>query len=108
MRMSRSPQNGGFHKCSGGGPFFPARFTSPAMASRPVFASAVFESVVFESAMRAELAHDLAIVQSLRYPNSGRAARANAMCRFGDARRRKWPRLKLIGPSVRASAAALV
>jgi hypothetical protein len=22
MRISRSPQNGGFHKCTGGGPFF--------------------------------------------------------------------------------------
>src|SRR5690348_8192354 len=37
MRMSRSPQKGGFHRCTGGGPFFPALLTTPAMASRPVF-----------------------------------------------------------------------
>src|SRR5882762_874802 len=59
MRISRSPQNGGFHRCSGGGPLLAALFTAPVMASRPVFASA----------MQAELAHDLAIVQGLRYQN---------------------------------------
>src|SRR5258707_2979872 len=63
--MSRSPQNGGFHKCSGGGPLAPARFTAPVMASRAVFASA----------MHPELAHDLAIVQGLRYQNPAPGSR---------------------------------
>src|SRR6266702_1621793 len=35
MRMSRSPQNGGFHKCTGGGPLRAAAPAAPAMASRP-------------------------------------------------------------------------
>src|SRR5947207_13238895 len=41
MRMSRSPQNGGFHKCTGGGPFSPARLTAPVIASSPLVASPV-------------------------------------------------------------------
>src|SRR5215813_6390293 len=35
MRMSRSPQNGGFHKCTGGKPVFAVFPTAPAMASSP-------------------------------------------------------------------------
>src|SRR5580700_196099 len=34
MRMSRSPQNGGFHSSTGGGPL-PARWIAPVIASRP-------------------------------------------------------------------------
>src|SRR5215471_875244 len=35
MRMSRSPQNGGFHRCTGGRPVFAVFPTAPAMASSP-------------------------------------------------------------------------
>src|SRR5215467_311289 len=35
MRMSRSPQNGGFHRCTGGRPVFALFPTAPAMASSP-------------------------------------------------------------------------
>src|SRR5438128_2550509 len=61
MRMSRSPQNGGFHRCTGGGPFLPAVFTAPAIASRPVFVP--WSAIVWNHA------HHLAIVQSVRYPS---------------------------------------
>src|SRR5262245_17685333 len=61
MRMSRSPQNGGFHRCTGGGPRPPALFAAPAIASSPVF--------VPGSAMVGNHAHHLAIVQRVRYRN---------------------------------------
>src|SRR5262249_44374073 len=35
MRMSRSPQNGGFHRCTGGGPLREASRAMPVMASSP-------------------------------------------------------------------------
>src|ERR1700730_1532350 len=35
MRMSRSPQNGGFQRSTGGGPLLPARASAPVIASRP-------------------------------------------------------------------------
>src|ERR1700685_1439947 len=35
MRMSRSPQNGGFHRSTGGGPLVPARASAPVIASSP-------------------------------------------------------------------------
>src|SRR3954468_2127710 len=34
MRMSRSPQNGGFHRCTGGGPLPAEALAAPAMVSR--------------------------------------------------------------------------
>src|SRR6516165_340783 len=41
MRISRSPQNGGFHRCTGGGPFREASRATPAMASSPCRACSV-------------------------------------------------------------------
>src|SRR5579864_8320377 len=35
MRMSRSPQNGGFQRSTGGGPLAPARRSAPVIASSP-------------------------------------------------------------------------
>src|SRR5690242_17381677 len=61
MRMSRSPQKGGFHRWTGGGPFRPAPFTAPASASSPV--------LVPGSGIRGNHAHHLAIVESVRYQN---------------------------------------
>src|SRR5207302_9280841 len=35
MRMSMSPQSGGFHRCTGGRPRAPSRRAAPTMVSRP-------------------------------------------------------------------------
>src|SRR5947207_9342614 len=46
MRMSRSPQNGGFHRCTGGAALAAACRTTPAMASsRPVLLRPSFAMV---------------------------------------------------------------
>src|ERR1700729_1990115 len=41
MRMSRSPQNGGFHRCTGGGPLGAALPIAPVIASSATAASPV-------------------------------------------------------------------
>src|ERR1700681_1316661 len=51
MRMSRSPQNGGFHTSTGGGPL-PARWIAPVIASRPACPS--FAMVYVESFLEHE------------------------------------------------------
>src|SRR5262245_28239376 len=48
MRMSRSPQNGGFHRWTGGGPLRAACPNAPAMASSPLGVCPSFAMVCLE------------------------------------------------------------
>src|SRR5207249_10558980 len=77
MRMSRSPQNGGFHRCTGGGPLREASRAVPAFASTPAWS--VFCAMVAICA-RNNVGSSLTCRHCLRIERT-----AIAPCAFNDA-----------------------
>src|SRR5690348_17442932 len=89
--MSRSPQNGGFHRCTGGGPVRVADLAASVIASRPLLPLCpAFAIVCLEPVVVTAVFHAIVIARKLIHcRKNGQSGVENAMI-FKRSRSLRW------------------